>query len=164
MITIGTEGAILCVERREFGTPRPHNAGAPRDSRRGYDYFGAPLDEPRNHDPIFYRWDLDKRVLNSWALVSKHVITESDLTCSPTAKSSRHPPSFGPSPNTRMPSSHTPDFYTSAAHAAQKKSSGSSSCLHRSWLDFRRFSDHSFRTCGVCVSKGVCLIRSRLWG
>lgn len=35
------------------------------------DFFGVPLDEPRNHDPIFYRWDLDKRILNSWALVSK---------------------------------------------------------------------------------------------
>ena len=35
------------------------------------DCFGAPLDEPRNTDPIFYRWDLDKSVLNSWTLVSK---------------------------------------------------------------------------------------------
>lgn len=35
------------------------------------DCFGAPLNEPQDHDPIFYRWDLDKRALNSWALVSK---------------------------------------------------------------------------------------------
>lgn len=35
------------------------------------DYFGVQLDHPQNHDSIFYRWDLDKRALNSWALVSK---------------------------------------------------------------------------------------------
>ena len=35
------------------------------------DYFGVPLDRPQSHDPIFYRWDLDKNVLGSWALVSK---------------------------------------------------------------------------------------------
>ena len=35
------------------------------------DSFGVPLDQPQKHDPIFYRWDLDKSVLNSWALVSK---------------------------------------------------------------------------------------------
>ena len=35
------------------------------------DCFGAPLDQPRCHNPIFYRWDLDKSVLNSLALVSR---------------------------------------------------------------------------------------------
>ena len=35
------------------------------------DYFGVPLDQPQSHDPIFYRWDLDKSILNSLALVSK---------------------------------------------------------------------------------------------
>ena len=35
------------------------------------DCFGVPLDQPQSHNPIFYRWDLDKSALNSWALVSK---------------------------------------------------------------------------------------------
>lgn len=35
------------------------------------DYFGVPLDQPHYHDPIFYRWDIDRGPLNSWALVSK---------------------------------------------------------------------------------------------
>ena len=35
------------------------------------DYFGVQLDLLDRHDPIFYRWDLDKSALNSWALVSK---------------------------------------------------------------------------------------------
>lgn len=35
------------------------------------DYFGVPLNQPHCHDPIFYRWDLDRSALNSWALVSK---------------------------------------------------------------------------------------------
>jgi len=55
------------------------------------DYFGVPLDQPRNHDPIFYRWDLDKSVLNSWALVSKacnhrvrsHLFSHCNIIASP---------------------------------------------------------------------------------
>ena len=35
------------------------------------DCFGVPLDQPQCHAPVFYRWDLDKTVLNSFALVSK---------------------------------------------------------------------------------------------
>ena len=35
------------------------------------DYFGVQLDLLERHDPIFYRWDLDRSALNSWALVSK---------------------------------------------------------------------------------------------
>jgi len=35
------------------------------------DYFGVPLDEPRCHDRIFYRRDIDRGALDSWALVSK---------------------------------------------------------------------------------------------
>lgn len=35
------------------------------------DCFGVQLDHPQNLDPFFYRWDLDKSILNSWALVSK---------------------------------------------------------------------------------------------
>jgi len=35
------------------------------------DCFGVQLDHPQSHDPFFYRWDLDKSILNSWALVSK---------------------------------------------------------------------------------------------
>lgn len=35
------------------------------------DYFGVPLDQPHCHGPTFYRWDLDRNALNSWALVSK---------------------------------------------------------------------------------------------
>ena len=35
------------------------------------DCFGVPLDQPQCHAPVFYRWDLDKSVLNSFALVSK---------------------------------------------------------------------------------------------
>ena len=35
------------------------------------DYFGVQLDHPQSHDPVFCRRDLDKSVLNSWALVSR---------------------------------------------------------------------------------------------
>ena len=35
------------------------------------DCFGVPLDQPQSHNPVFYRWDLDKSVLNSLALASK---------------------------------------------------------------------------------------------
>jgi len=54
-----------------FGTPRPTMRVPQEIVDAIIDYFGVPLDQPQSHDPIFYRWDLDKRVLNSWALVSK---------------------------------------------------------------------------------------------
>ena len=64
-------GMTHIVWRGAVGTPRS-TMRVPQEIIDGViDCFGAPLDEPRNHDPIFYRWDLDKSVLNSWALVSK---------------------------------------------------------------------------------------------
>ena len=66
-----TMGTTSIVWRSVFGTPRPTMRVPQEIVDAVIDCFGAPLDEPRNHDPIFYRWDLDKSVLNSWALVSK---------------------------------------------------------------------------------------------
>ena len=54
-----------------FGTRRPKMRVPQEIVDEIIDYFGVPLDQPPSHDPIFYRWDLDKSVLNSWALVSK---------------------------------------------------------------------------------------------
>jgi hypothetical protein len=59
------------VRDREFGTPRPTMRVPQEIVDAIIDCFGVQLDHPQNHDPIFYRWDLDKNVLNSWALVSK---------------------------------------------------------------------------------------------
>lgn len=54
-----------------FGSDRPTMRVPQEIVDTIIDYFGVPLDQPQSHDPIFYRWDLDKSVLNSWALVSK---------------------------------------------------------------------------------------------
>ena len=137
------------------------------------DYFGMPLDQPQSHDPIFYRWDLDKSVLNSWALVSKacnhrvryYLFSHCKIIAKPSELSA-----FALCPDviltyTRFLYIYRPrslqDIQAVISRFPSSPSSGSNSNLRRYQLGSRRSSGRYSPMCAAYGSKSVFSILSR---